>query len=587
MAVDSGVSVGVADAVRNSIRDARTSIASVFRNPALRRMQLALAGSMIGDWAYSTAVIVWAYGVGGAKAVGVWGAIRFLLMAVTSPLGSALADRLPRKKVLIASDLLRALVVVAATACLVLDTPAWPIYVLATAASLIGCVFRPAQMSWMPSLTNRPEELTASNGTSSTIESIAFFVGPAIGASLIALTNIETVFLLNAATFLWSAFLVLGIHPHSSVVASTVARAEADTDGGPDSSDGGVGVVGGGGAGDGDDAKPGMLAEMAAGFSTIAKNRDLLMVAIIVCAQTVVAGATLVFTVIFAVDIVKTGPEGVGFIDSVFGVGAIVGGFYAIARASHNKLAGDMATGTILWAIPLLLVVVWPSPVTVFASAIIMGFGNPLVDVNFATIVQRITPDAVLGRVFGAYEGALIGTMALGSAVMPFLISWVGLRPGLALLAVLVAAPAIGFLPRCRRLDATLIEPEDAKLLRGIPMFSPLTRATLELLATQLTSESAPAGRTVVREGEESDRFLVIKSGAVEVSQNGMFLRIERAGDYFGEIGLLRDVPRTATVTATEDTELLSLSRADFLDAVSGSEESRVAADDIISRRMG
>lgn len=573
MAVDSGVSVGVTDAVRNSIRDARTSIASVFRNPALRRMQLALAGSMIGDWAYSTAVIVWAYGVGGAKAVGVWGAIRFLLMAVTSPLGSALADRLPRKKVLIASDLLRALVVVAATACLLLDTPAWPIFVLATAASLIGCVFRPAQMSWMPSLTNRPEELTASNGTSSTIESIAFFVGPAIGASLIALTNIETVFLLNAATFLWSAFLVLGIHPHSSVVAPTVAHSEANSGDveGTDSSDG----------------KPGMLAEMAAGFSTIAKNPDLLMVAIIVCAQTVVAGATLVFTVIFAVDIVKTGPEGVGFIDSVFGVGAIVGGFYAIARASHNKLAGDMATGTILWAIPLLLVVVWPSPVTVFASAMIMGFGNPLVDVNFATIVQRITPDAVLGRVFGAYEGALIGTMALGSAVMPFLISWIGLRPALAFLAVLVAAPAIAFLPRCRRLDATLTEPEDAKLLRGIPMFSPLTRATLESLATQLTSESARAGTTVVREGEESDRFLVIKSGAVEVTQNGKILRTERAGDYFGEIGLLRDVPRTATVTATEDTELLSLSRTDFLDAVSGSEESRVAADDIIARRMG
>jgi predicted MFS family arabinose efflux permease len=591
MAVDSGETAGVAGAVRTSIRDARMSIASVFRNPSLRRMQLALAGSMIGDWAYSTAVIVWAYGVGGAKAVGVWAAIKYLLMAVVSPLGASLADRLPRKKILIGSDLLRVVAVAGGTACLVLDTPAWPIFVLATTASLIGCVFRPAQMAWMPSLTNRPEELTASNGTASTIESIAFFVGPAIGASLIVLTNVETVFLLNAATFLWSAFLVTGIHPLSAVVVSADAGAgpgaagDAGGGGGGGGGGDGDGQVDGGGAGSGD--KPGMLAEMAAGFSTIAKNRDLLMVAIIVCAQTVVAGATLVFTVIFAVDIVKTGPEGVGYIDSVFGIGAIVGGFYAIARASHNKLAGDMALGTILWAIPLLLVVAWPSPVTVFASAIIMGFGNPLVDVNFATIVQRITPDAVLGRVFGAYEGALIGTMALGSACMPFLISGLGLRPALAVLAVLVAAPAIGFLPRCRRLDATLIEPEDAKLLRGIPMFSPLTRATLEMLATQLASESAPAGTTVLREGEESDRFLVIKSGAVEVSQNGRTLRTERAGDYFGEIGLLRDVPRTATVTATEDTELLSLSRADFLDAVSGSEESRVAADDIIARRMG
>ena len=579
MTVDSAETAGVTEVVRSSIRDARTSIGSVFRNPSLRRMQLALAGSMIGDWAYSTAVIVWAFGVGGAKAVGVWGAIRFLLMAVTSPLGSSLADRLPRKKILIGSDLLRALVVVGATACLLLDTPAWPIFVLATAASLIGCVFRPAQMSWMPSLTNRPEELTASNGTSSTIESIAFFVGPAIGASLIVLTSIETVFLLNAATFVWSAFLVLGIHPQVAVTPPADIPGDADGDHGSGS--------GSDGNSDSDGGKPGLLAEMAAGFTTIGRDKDLLMIAAIVCAQTVVAGATLVFTVIFAVDIVKTGPEGVGYIDSVFGIGAIVGGFYAIARAAHNKLAGDMALGTILWAVPLLLVVLWPSPATVFASAIIMGFGNPLVDVNFVTIVQRITPDAVLGRVFGAYEGALIATMALGSAAMPFLIAWLGLRPALAILAALVAAPAVAFMPRCRRLDATLREPEDTKLLRGIPMFSPLTRATLESLAAQLTSESAAAGTTVLREGEESDRFLIIKTGTVEVHQDGRLLRTEGAGDYFGEIGLLRDVPRTATVTASEDTELLSLSRADFLDAVSGSEESRVAADDIISRRMG
>jgi MFS family permease len=560
MAVESAETADTGSSVTSSIRDARTSISAVFRNPALRRIQLALAGSMIGDWAYATAVTVWAYGIGGAKAVGLWGAIKFLLMAIASPLGSSLADRLPRKKVLIVADLLRALVVGAATACLMLDGPAWPIFVLATVSSLIGCVFRPAQMAWMPSLTNRPEELTAANGTSSTIESLAFFVGPAIGASLIVLTNVETVFLLNAATFVWSAFMVLGIHPHAAVEIPDEDDKRGDA---------------------------GLLAEMGAGFTTIRRDRDLLMVAVIICSQTIVAGATLVFGVIFAVDILKTGPEGVGYIDSAFGVGAIVGGFYAIARAAHNRLAGDMALGTVLWAIPLLLVVAWPSPTTVFAAVIVMGFGNPLVDVNFATIVQRIAPDAVLGRVFGAYEGALIATMALGSAVMPFLVNGLGLRPALAVLAVIVAVPAVAFLPRCRRLDATLIEPEGAKLLRGIPMFSPLTRATLESLASQLTRESVPAGAPVLREGEESDRFLVIKSGMVEVSSNGSVLRREGAGDYFGEIGLLRDVARTATVTAVEDTELFSLSRADFLTAVSGSEESRVAADTIIARRLG
>ena len=569
MAVEFDEGTTESGAVRGAVRDTRESIASVFRNPSLRRIQLAGAGSMIGDWAYSTAVVVWVYGVGGAKAVGVYGALRFVLMALASPLGSTLADRLPRKAVMIASDLARAVLVVLATVCLWLGTPAWPVFLLAIAASLLGCVFRPAQMSLLPSLTDKPQELTAANGTASTIESLAFFVGPALGATLVALSNVETVFLLNAATFVLSAAFVAGVRPHPRLHGGSGAGASHAS--GADGAEAGT---------------PGMFAEMAAGFTTIGRSRDLTMVAVLVCTQTVVAGSMLVYSVIFAVDLLHTGPEGVGYIDSVFGVGAIVGGFYAIARAARNHIANDLALGTILWALPLLLVVAWPSPTTVFASAVVMGFGNPLVDVNFATIVQRITPDAVLGRVFGAFEGALIAGMAIGSAVMPFLIKGIGLRPALTVLALAVALPAFAYLPRCRRLDTTLVEPEGTALLRAIPMFAPLTRATLENLARQLTRESALAGTVVLREGEESDRFLVIRSGSVRVTQGEQVLRTEGAGDYFGEIGLLRDVPRTATVTAVEDTELLSLSRSVFLEAVSG-EESRMAADDIIARRLG
>jgi CRP-like cAMP-binding protein len=175
--------------------------------------------------------------------------------------------------------------------------------------------------------------------------------------------------------------------------------------------------------------------------------------------------------------------------------------------------------------------------------------------------------------------------MALGSGVTPFLIDRLGLRGALTVLALLVAVPAFLLIPRCRRLDATLVEPANTSLLRGIPMFSPLTRVTLESLAMQLATESVPGGTVVLREGDESDRFFIIGSGSVRVTQGGTLLRTETAGDYFGEIGLLRDVPRTATITAAEDTVLLTLSRDDFLDAVSG-EESRSAAEEIVSRRL-
>jgi MFS family permease len=452
-------------------------------------------------------------------------------------------------------------VVGSAAACVAFDAPVWTVFVLGTLAGLIGCVFRPTQMAWMPSLTNRPDELTAANGTASTVESLAFFIGPAIGAALVMATSVDLVFLLNALTFIVSALIVLGIRP---VVVDVLPEAAdgADADG------------------------PGMLAEMAAGFSTIRRDRDLVVIAVLTIVQTIVAGAMVVFAVALAVDILGTGAAGVGYIDSVFGIGAIAGGLFAIARAARNRLAVDLAIGTLLWSAPLLLVVAVPHPAMVFVVAAVMGFGNPLVDVNAMTIIQRIAPAAVLGRVFGALEGGLIGGMAIGSAAMPFLIDQLGLRGALAVLAVVVVVPTLALLPRCRALDARLVEPAGTAWLRAIPMFAPLRRDTLEGLAARLVPETAAAGTAIVSEGEVSDRFLIITKGSVEVSQHGAVLRIQDVGDHFGEIGLLRDVPRTATVTALEDTELLSLARDDFLEAVSGG-EARAAADAVVTRRLG
>jgi MFS family permease len=567
MAVDSEA-LAEPGAIRGAVLETWTSLRSVFVNPALRRIELALSGSMIGDWAYATAVVVWAYGAGGVKLIGIWGAVRLLLMAVAAPLGASLADRLPRKAILIGSDLVRACLVSVAAVLVLVEAPTWSVLVVATLAALGGSVFRPAQMAWMPSLTNKPAELTAANGASSTIESLAFFIGPALGALLVTATNVPTVFFLNVATFLLSAFLVSGIHPLArDVEVPAPDDAEAETEGEGESG--------------------GVLKEIVGGFAHIRADRNLVMVALLTCTQTIVAGATVVLWVTFAVDILERGPQAVGIIDSALGVGAIVGGFFAIARAGRNKLASDLALGTALWSLPLLLIAIWPSPVTVFAAVILLGFGNPLVDVNFVTIVQRITPDAVLGRVFGAYEGALIATMALGSAVTPLLLEAVGLRWTITVLGLIVGVPALAFIPRCLRLDATMRPPEGAELLRRIPIFAPMPQAMLESLAGSLVPEHAAAGTAIVREGESSDRFLVIVSGRVEVTQGGTHVRHEGAGDFFGEIGLLRDVPRTATVTALEDTTVMSLAREPFLAAVLGTDESFAAADDVVVRRLG
>ena len=143
-------------------------------------------------------------------------------------------------------------------------------------------------------------------------------------------------------------------------------------------------------------------------------------------AQTVVAGATAVFPLVMAVEILHTGAKGVGLLDSASGLAAIFGGIFAIARATKHKLGQDLIVGVFLWSFPLILVTIWPSPIAAFVAMAFLGFANPLVDVNVFTVIQRLTPDAVLGRVFGAFETCLIGTMALGSAITPVMLHLVG-----------------------------------------------------------------------------------------------------------------------------------------------------------------
>jgi predicted MFS family arabinose efflux permease len=549
---------------RAALLETWRALRAVFARPTLRRIQVALAASLVGDWAYSTAVTVWAYREGGAELVGLWAGIRLALVAVATPLGSSAVDRLSRKAILLVSTLVRAALVIAAVVALLVDAPAWTVLLLATLVPLVGCVFRPAQLAWMPSLTSHPGELTAANGASSTIDSLAFLVGPAIGGLVVATTSVEAMFVVTAGMFLASAVLVARIHQEPVPPVSTEAAIQADE------------ASGGG-----------LLRDLAGGFTTIARDGNLGMVMVLICVQMTVSGAMVVLGVVLAVDVLGTGPAGVGLIDSVLGIGAVVGGFVAIARSSRNSIAVDLVAGTLLWSVPLLLVVVAPTPGAVFAMVALMGFGLPLVDVNYATLTMRLTPDDRLGRVFGAFEGTCIGTMALGSVLTPFLLDHLGIRGVLGVLTLVVGLPALAYLPRARRLDATLRPPPGTHLLAGIPMFSPLPPASLEFLARRLRTEEVAPGTVIVRQGAPSDRFYVIVRGRVEVTQGDQRLRVEGPGDFFGEIGLLRDVPRTATVTALDDTVLLTLTREDFLGAVQGTDASMSAAYDIVTARLG
>ncbi len=545
--------------ITEKLRESGRSIGSVFRNPGLRRLQLAFAGSIVGDWAYAVGVAIYAYDQGGPAAVGILGVVRYVLMAIVGPFASTLADRLPRKRVMISSDLIRGSLVAIAAGVIALNGPALAVYVLATVTSLVSTVFRPAQAALLPSLARDPGELTAANVSSSTIESVGFFLGPALGGLLLAVADIPVVYAVNAVTFVWSAAMIMGVR-------TEMAAATPETEG--------------------DEETSSFLAESAAGFRTILADRPLRLLVGLYCAQTVVAGASLVFTISIALDMLELGDPGVGYLDSVLGIGGLIGGFVALVLAQRGRLALDFGFGVILWAAPLLLIAISPTLAAATVAMILIGLANSVVDVNAYTIIQRVVRPDVMGRVFGAMESAVIAGMALGALLMPALIHWIGLRSGLAVIGGAVTLVVIPALVGLRRIDRTVLAPPSLDLVREVSILSALPEAILERLARALVPVEVVSGDVVIQQGDAGDRVYLIESGTVEVTRDGRHIAHLGRGDVFGEIALLRDVPRTATVTATSDAVFQALERDDFLPAVTGHHDVQETAETAITTRL-
>jgi MFS family permease len=540
--------------VREQAAESLKAFAEVFRNPELRRLELAWAGSTIGSWAYGIALAVFAYQAGGAAAVGLVGLIRILPSAVASPFAALLADRFPRRQVMILADVVRAAALILAGLAVALELPAGLVYALSAVFSLASATFRPAQAALLPSLATSPGELTAANVASSTIESVGIFLGPALGGVLLATTSIPVVFFVAAGTLVWSAVLVRRIR--------SVAAAEQPT------------------------ARPGRLGgELLAGFRAIGVDGRLRLLVGLFSAQTLVDGMLNVLLVVVALELLATGEAGVGYLNSAVGVGGLLGALVALGLASR-RLAPGFALGLLLWGLPIALIGIWPNPWLALLLLGVVGVGNTLVDVAGDTLLQRAVADEVLARAFGALESLLLGTLALGAVVAPPLIAGLGIRPALLATGLLLPVLALLTWRRLVSIDAAARPPErQLTLLRTVPIFAPLPAPTLEGLASHLVRLGVPAGTKLFQQGDPGDRFYIIAAGEADVAVDGQHKTLG-PGDYFGEIALLRDLPRTATVTAQTGLELYALGRDEFVAAVSGYPPSAEAADTVIATRL-
>jgi MFS family permease len=543
----------VSGVLRDRFGDAARSFSRVFRNPNIRRLEGAWAVSIITYWAYGIALAVFAYEEGGAAAVGLVGLVRFIPSALASPFTAMLADRYRRQIVIVVAELLRASFVALTVVVLVLDGPFALVLLLSALVAIVNSAEGPAESALLPTLAETPRELTAANVVSSTIESLGIFGGPAIGGLLLAATSAEVVFAAAAVAFTLSALLVSRVR-----VEGKQERPEQT-----------------GGA----------IREFTAGFVTLAREPGLRVLVGLLVAQTLVAGALNVLIVVSALRLLDLGEEGVGFLNSAVGIGGLVGALVSAALIGR-RLTSNFLVGILLWGLPIALIGVFPEPAPALLFLAIVGLGNTLVDVSAFTLLQRAVPDEVLARVFGAVQALWVGGIGVGAIVAPLLIAALDIRGALivtgALLPILATLLRSGLSP----LDEVPIPERELQLLRGIEIFKPLPPPVLESIAHSLVPVRVEAGREVFREGELGDRFYIVADGEVEIVQDGEVVNLEGPGEFFGEISLLRDVPRTATVRARTEVELRALERDEFIAAVTGHAASAEAADSVVATRL-
>ena len=294
-----------------------------------------------------------------------------------------------------------------------------------------------------------------------------------------------------------------------------------------------------------------------------------------------------VLVVVLAIELLDLGTAGVGWLDGMVGIGATLGVLAVAGLAGRRRLSGFFALGLLLWGVPLALVAAWPQPVAALVLLAIIGVGNTLVDVTGVTLMQRAAPDEVLGRVFGAFEALVALAMALGSLLTPVLISALGTRGATLVAGLILPVLLIPLWRPLTSIDRAAAAPaEQVELLRGVPIFATLAPPALERLAKALVEVHVADGTAIFDEGAPGDRFYVIADGRAVVEAGGQRIRTLKPGGLFGEIALLWDVPRTASVRARTRLRLLALDRETFVATVTGHPASAEAAGSIVAARL-
>lgn len=529
------------------------ALASAVQNEDVRRVELAWGAAIVAEWAHFVALGVFAYEQGGASAVGVAGLVRLLPAAAVAPFAASFGDRFRRERFLLAMALLGA-AALAGSAAAAFAGQRTLVFVLAAAVGVSSTLIRPALQALLPSLARTPEELIAANGATSTVESLGTLLGPVAAGVLVSLADVGVVFVFGAGALLAAAGLLMRVHVHGRI---ELAAAPAD-------------------------AKARDM--LAAGFRTIAGAPRARLVIGLVVAQTFVRGCLNVLIVVVVFRVLGGSAADVGYLTAAIGVGGLLGAVGAMTLEGR-RLAVKFGLSLVFWGLPLILIAPRPDFAVAVVLLAIVGAANSVEDVAVFTLLQRLVPDHTLTRVLGVLWGLAMGAVAIGSIAAPALVEAIGPRAAFAVVGAILPLLALVTYPRLAEIDRAVAPAAELALIQAVPMFAPLSIAAKERVAARLVRVSVPAGDVVIRTGDAGDRFYIVGNGALEIAGGGPNANAYE-GDYFGEIALLREVPRTATVTATADSDLYALERDDFLAAVTGYPAARAAGEEVVEVRL-
>ena len=538
-------------------------IATVFRaalkNSPLRRVSVAYLFFRAADSGIWIAFLVYAYRRGGAESGMLMVLVQIGPSVVLSPFLGALADYVRPSRMLKVSYAAQAVAIACVAVAVALGASTVTVFLLASLTSLVVSTARPSHAALLPGIVRTPEELTAANVIGGWADGAANLIGPGLAAVLFPVGGASLALAVMGALTLVSAVVVAGVRgPNAAVefvdVEILVRRRRTKLFG--------AWVT-----------NRQMVRSVATRFrSNMRQNLRSRETTDLLALHTfyyVVVGALDLLCVVLALTYLRMGSGGPGLLNSAVGAGGLLAGFLTVLLVGRRRLVSVLTVSLGVTLAALGLIGAWRSVGLTIVFVVIVGTGGAVFDITSQTLTQRAAPPDAIAGSFSIREALANLGLALGVVLARVVIAVFGLKAALLAPAVVGVALIVLLWRGLRAIDESAVVPQvEIQLLRSLPLFAALPVQTIEGLAHRLTSVLAPRGTTVIVEGEYGDCYYCVADGQLSVTRAGRVVQRLKRGDGFGELALLRNTPRQATVTADSDSVLFRLDKRSFMEMI-------------------